>query len=54
MTSACFQSDGTSPSLIDMLNNFVNELAMLKAVSFSILVDILSGPLAFDVSRFDR
>ena len=40
VTKACLKSDGTSPSLTDVLNSLVNEPVMLKAVSFNILADI--------------
>ena len=47
-----FQVWGKHPRVIDMLNSFVMEGAMLWAVAFSIRPEILSGPLDLDTSIF--
>ena len=47
VTSSSFQSVGSSPVLIEMLNSFVTAGVMLVVVALSILAEIWSGPLDF-------
>ncbi len=49
-----FHADGKTPDIIDWLNRVVRAGTMLDAVAFSILVDLPSGPLDFEVSRAVR
>ena len=47
----CLQVDGSFPEDMDFLKSLVNPGAMLQAIDFSMVVEISSGPFAFDVSR---
>ena len=51
---AIFQSSGRQPNLSDLLNNSVSEGAIKSAVSFRILADNSSGPVALLASRLRR
>jgi len=53
-TVEVFQAVGTLPALIDILKSFVRMGPILEAVCLSIMPDMLSGPLAFDVLRLDN
>ena len=50
-TEDVFQARGSLPVVIERLKNLVSTGAMLTAVDFNILADILSGPFALLVSR---
>jgi len=52
-TLVIFHSSGKTPRLIDILNSFVTAEVILRAVSFSILVEISSWPLDLVVSRVE-
>ena len=45
---------GSLPKRIEQLKRLVIDGAMLEAVSFSILAETLSGPLALETSRLFR
>ena len=49
-TKDVFQALGNLPEVIERFNNLVNTGAILTAVDFNILADILSGPFALLVS----
>ena len=51
---ACFQSEGSSPTLIEMLNSLVTAGVIHWAVSFNIFADKPSGPLALETSNLDK
>jgi hypothetical protein len=46
---AYFQSAGTLPRVMDLLNNAVRDGARTSEHSFNNLAEIPSGPVAFDV-----
>jgi hypothetical protein len=48
---AYFQSAGTFPRVMDLLNNAVRDVARTSDHSFNNLAEIPSGPVAFDVDR---
>ena len=50
-TEDVFQALGSLPVVIERLKNLVSTGAILTAVDFNILADILSGPFALLVSR---
>ena len=53
-TAEVFQAVGTFSGLIDRLKSLVRMGPILEAVSLSIIPEIPSGPLAFDISRLDN
>ena len=53
-TKDCFQSIEIRPDLIDKLNSFVTEEAMLVAVYFNIVHETTSGPVALHFDRLYR
>ena len=51
---AFFQSEGSSPTLIEMLNSLVTAGVILCPVSFNIFADKPSWPLALETSNLDK